>query len=187
MSLKTMEGPQSNLLLADTLYADHVGAHIYPFSTIHRPPTIRQAFNSALTAIRTDRPGRPYSVISYAEAQVQEQSRKVVLKTYRRINNIPTAKVAQVGSAISSLRKELTAFQRTYREVKAWDSLVSSPDGCDNINQFHGVWVTDPNLIPEALPGIPSIVTDYVEYGSLEYTEGRAFGARVNIVSSFSH
>ena len=82
-------------------------------------------------------------------------------------------KVAQVGPAtFSLLRTELTVFQRTYRKVKAWGSLVSSPGGCDNINQFHGIWVTNPNLIPEALLGIPSIVTDYVEYGSLEYTEG---------------
>ncbi|KAJ2924043.1 hypothetical protein H1R20_g13058, partial [Candolleomyces eurysporus] len=120
---------------------------------------------------KTDRPGSPYSVITQAQIQVQGKLIKVVFKTYRRINDTTATKVAQ----------------RTYREVVGWVILASSPSRCDNINQFYGVWFTDPKLIPEAIPGVPSIVTDYVKHGSLEYTEGQDFGLRLDIVRQLAN
>ncbi|KAJ2933705.1 hypothetical protein H1R20_g3342, partial [Candolleomyces eurysporus] len=112
-----------------------------------------------------------YSVVLRGKIQVQGELRKVVSKIYRRLDGVNATKVAQ----------------RTYREVKAWVTLASSPGHCDNINQFHGVWFTDPDLIAQAVPGIPSIVTDYVKYSSLEYTAGRDFGLRLNIVQQLAN
>ncbi|RXW14823.1 hypothetical protein EST38_g11029 [Candolleomyces aberdarensis] len=144
--------PKHSLPLADCFYKDHV---------------LKGSFEMG----KTDRPGGPYSVISRAKLEVQGKLRKVVFKTYRRINDTTATKVAQ----------------RTYREVVAWVLLASSPSPCDNINQFHGVWFVDPKLIPEAIPGIPSVVTDYVKYGSLEYTEGQDFGLRLSIVRQLAN
>ena len=91
-----MEDPQSYLPPSDGLYKDHVGADIYPFVAISRPPSLSQAFKYTLEGIRTDRPGRPYSVISRATIQDQGQARQVVVKTYRKIGDISAVKVAQV-------------------------------------------------------------------------------------------
>jgi hypothetical protein len=40
--------------------------------------------------------------------------------------------------------------------------------------------------LPESLPGIPSIVVDFVKYDSLEYLAGKGFGVRLDIVSYWS-
>ncbi|KAJ2921077.1 hypothetical protein H1R20_g16017, partial [Candolleomyces eurysporus] len=133
--------------------------------------SITQILKCSFEMVKTERPGSPYSVISRAKLEVQGKPRKVVFKTYRRINDTTATKVAQ----------------RTYREVVGWVMLASSPSRCDNINQFHGVWFTDSKLIPEAIPGIPSIVTDYVKYGSLEYTAGQDFGLRLDIVRQLAN
>ncbi|KAJ2930360.1 hypothetical protein H1R20_g6682, partial [Candolleomyces eurysporus] len=114
---------------------------------------------------RTDRPGRPYSVISYGTIQGQGKSRLVVLKTYRQINDTTVQKVVE----------------RTYREVKILVALHGPPGLCPNINRFYGVLFPDPTQIREAIAGIPSIVTEFVKHDSIEYTEGRDFGKRLNI------
>jgi hypothetical protein len=48
---------------------------------------------------------------------------------------------------------------------------------------FHGVFFADFALLPESLPGIISIVIDFVKYDSLEYLSGKGFGVRLHIVS----
>jgi serine/threonine protein kinase len=57
-------------------------------------------------------------------------------------------------------------------------TLAKSPTGCENINRFLGVadfgheW------------GVaPSIVTESVRHGSLEYSQGRSFSVKLDIVS----
>ncbi|RXW19370.1 hypothetical protein EST38_g6474 [Candolleomyces aberdarensis] len=120
---------------------------------------------------RTDRPGRPYSVISYGTIQGQGKSRLVVLKTYRQINGITSQKVAE----------------RTYREVKILVALHDPPGLCPYINRFHGVLFPDPAQIREAIAGIPSIVTEFVKYDSIEYTEGKDFGIRLRIVQQLGN
>ncbi|RXW13984.1 hypothetical protein EST38_g11874 [Candolleomyces aberdarensis] len=39
----------------------------------------------------------------------------------------------------------------------------------------------------EDIAGIPSIVTDFVKFGCLEYTEAKDFGARLNIVQQLGN
>ncbi|RXW22061.1 hypothetical protein EST38_g3778 [Candolleomyces aberdarensis] len=141
-----MEGPEQSLRHVESLYNGC-------------------ALTCTFEEKKTYRTRTSYSVILRGKIQVQGELRKVVSKTYRRLDGVDATKVAQ----------------RTYREVKAWVTLASYPRHCDNINQFHGVWFTDSDLITEAIPGVPSIVTDYVKYSSLEYTAGQDFGLRLNI------
>ncbi|RXW21884.1 hypothetical protein EST38_g3955 [Candolleomyces aberdarensis] len=183
-----MEGPERSLSSADRLYRGHVGTDIYPLVTISKLALPSQVLKCPFKLGKIERPGSYYSVITQAQIQVQGKLMKVVFKTYRRINDTTATKVAQVGAAYNWLsRRRLTAAQRTYREVVAWVILASSSGRCDNINQFHGVCFADPRLIPEAFPGIPSIVTDYVKYGSLEYTEGQDFGLKLDIVRQLAN
>ncbi|KAJ2930153.1 hypothetical protein H1R20_g6925, partial [Candolleomyces eurysporus] len=124
--------------------------------------------------IGTDRPNRPYSIISYGFLQEdQEQIRSVVIKTYHKIGDTTPTK----------------AIQRTYREVTILASLANSPGSCDNINRFRGVWFADTNLVGEAIPGVPSIMTDFVMYGSLKYiqAQGKEFSVRLNIVQQLAN
>jgi hypothetical protein len=68
-----------------------------------------QALKLPFKLNRTDRPGRPYSVISYGTVEEQGKPKPVVLKTYRRINETTVEKVAQVVTPASlGSRKELT-------------------------------------------------------------------------------
>ncbi|RXW19375.1 hypothetical protein EST38_g6473 [Candolleomyces aberdarensis] len=143
---KKMENPEYTLAMLNNLYGDN-------------------ALKVPFRLDRTDRPGRPYSVISYGTIQDQGKSRLVVLKTYRQINGTTVQKVAQ----------------RTYREVKILVALHDPPGLCPNINRFYGVLFPDPAQIREAIVGIPSIVVDFVKYDSLEYTEGKDFGLRLSI------
>ncbi|KAJ2924044.1 hypothetical protein H1R20_g13059, partial [Candolleomyces eurysporus] len=144
--------PEHTLPLADSLYRVHV---------------LKYPFNLG----KTDRPGSFYSVVSRAQIEVQGKLIEAIFKSYRKINETTTTKVAQ----------------RTYREVMAWVLLASSSSVCNNINKFHGVWFMDPKVLPEAIPGVPSIVTDYVKYGSLEYTEGRDVRLRLSIVRQLAN
>ncbi|RXW14904.1 hypothetical protein EST38_g10944 [Candolleomyces aberdarensis] len=123
--------------------------------------------------VGTDRPNRPYSIISYGYLQVQEQSKSVVIKTYHKINDTTPTK----------------AIQRTYREVTILASLANSPGSCENINHFHGVWFADTSLVGEAIPGVPSIITDFVMYGSLKYiqAQGKEFSVRLNIAQQLAN
>ena len=73
--------------------------------------------------------------------------------------------------------------QRTYREVKLLAALHGPSGLCPNINMFYGVHFVDFDLLPEALPTIPSIIVEFVRYDSFEYTQGKDFGVRLNIVS----
>ncbi|RXW17302.1 hypothetical protein EST38_g8557 [Candolleomyces aberdarensis] len=73
------------------------------------------------------------------------------------------------------------AVQRTYREISAWVALSHSAKLCENINRFCGVLAADFDLIEDLTPGVPSIVTDFVRFESIEYTQGKDFGVRLNI------
>ncbi|RXW14820.1 hypothetical protein EST38_g11034 [Candolleomyces aberdarensis] len=147
-----MEGLKRSLLMADNLYADYA----------LKPP---------FRLVRTVRPGRACSFISYGEVQEQGKWRPVVLKTYHKINDTTVTRAAQ----------------RTYREVQVLAALQSSPDRCENINDFLGVLFADSTLVKEAVPGIPSIITDFVQHDSLEYTQGRGFGVRLKIVQQLAN
>ena len=63
-------------------------------------------------------------------------------------------------------------------------ALARSADRCENINHFRGVLAADFDLIEGVVAGVPSIVTDFVRFESLEYTQGRDFSVRLNIVST---
>jgi serine/threonine protein kinase len=65
-------------------------------------------------------------------------------------------------------------------------ALHAPPGLSPNINLFHGVFFADFAQLPESLPGIPSIVVDFVKYDSLEYLAGKGFGVRLDIVSYWS-
>jgi hypothetical protein len=67
--------------------------------------------------------------------------------------------------------------------VYAWVQLARSCIQCENINTFHGVLFIDSSIVKSVFDvGIPSIVTDYVKYDSLEYTISRKFTDRLEIV-----
>lgn len=92
---KTMTS--SVLMFADNLYKSHVGAILFSVGAGFGPFPILQAIKHTVRAVRTDRPGRPYSVISFSEIGGQGKARAVVFKTYRRIGDTTIEKVAQVG------------------------------------------------------------------------------------------
>ncbi|KAJ2930365.1 hypothetical protein H1R20_g6685, partial [Candolleomyces eurysporus] len=117
-----MESPEHTLTRFNNLYGDN-------------------ALKVPFRLDRTDRPGRPYSVILYGTIQGQK------------------------GGAAHLTGGQVVALQ-------------DPPGLCPNINRFHGVLFPDPAQIREAIAGIPSIVTDFVKYGSLDYTEGKDFGVQ---------
>ncbi|RXW14821.1 hypothetical protein EST38_g11030 [Candolleomyces aberdarensis] len=163
--------PEHTLPLADSLYKVHVGTDIDLLVAISELALTLQVLKYPFKLGKTDRPGSFYSIISKAQIENQGKLIKVIFKLYRKINKTTATKVAQ----------------RTYQEVMAWVLLASSSSLCDNINKFHGVWFMDPKVLPEAILGVPSIVTDYVKYGSLEYTEGQDFGLRLDIVQQLAN
>ncbi|RXW13983.1 hypothetical protein EST38_g11873 [Candolleomyces aberdarensis] len=112
---------------------------------------------------RKDPRARPWCLISYGTIQDQGEAILVVMKTYRPTGDTAVQKVAQ----------------RTYREVKLLAALRDCP--CPNIIRFHGLLFPDPVQFREAVPGIPSIVIDFVRHDSIEYIEGKDFGLRLRI------
>ncbi|RXW16404.1 hypothetical protein EST38_g9454 [Candolleomyces aberdarensis] len=106
---------------------------------------------------------RIQTVISHGMIERQEKPEQIVVKTFREGGDITIETVAR----------------RTRREVEAWIAVTSLAIRCENINQFRGVLFVDSDY---TVPGIPSIVTDYVKYNSLLYTQGTPFSERLNIV-----
>lgn len=78
----------------------------------------------------------------------------------------------------------MTTLQRTYREVKLLAVLNDSPVCHPNIVKFHGLVFADSALMGEAVTGVPSIITEFVQYDSIEYTEGRGFDRKLSVVST---
>jgi hypothetical protein len=137
-----------------------------------------QALKLPFQLNRTDRTGRPYSVISYGRIKEQGESKSVVLKTYRRINETTVEKVAQVVTPAS-----LDSKEGTHDDLPVHLSRSQPPGLSPSINMFHGVFFADFALLPESLPSVLSIVVDFAKYDSREYLAGKGFGVRLDIVS----
>jgi hypothetical protein len=81
----------------NSLYAGNVGSGFIRLSAFLTTVCPLQALKFPFKTIRTERPGRPYSVISYGTIEEPGESKLVVAKTYRKVNETTVEKVEQVG------------------------------------------------------------------------------------------
>ncbi|RXW14671.1 hypothetical protein EST38_g11186 [Candolleomyces aberdarensis] len=109
---------------------------------------------------RTERPGRPHSVIPYGTIQDQGKSRLVVLKTYRQINGMTDDVLAHLSTA-KDFGMRLNIVQQLGNGLLYMHSL----------GPYREVKIL-------RIAGILSSVTDFVEYDYIEYTEGKDFGVQ---------
>ncbi|RXW16022.1 hypothetical protein EST38_g9840 [Candolleomyces aberdarensis] len=111
-----------------------------------------------------------YSALTPGRLTLDEGGQKyeVVLKTYRWTLN---------GAS------EGKAKERTFKEVMALSRLKSSPHR--NVNTFRGVifaTVEDVGARVAPIDSVPSIVTDWVPFDSIEYTTRVNFQLRLDII-----